>query len=47
MADAVTHDMEREVIRERYFVCKELYEGKAEELYQWLREEDRKHSKDV
>lgn len=39
MADAVTHDMERELIRKRYEICKVLYEGKAEELYQWLREE--------
>ena len=45
MADAVTHDMEREVIRERYIVCKELYEGKAAELYQWLREEKQNRAK--
>ena len=39
MADAITHDMERTLIRERYEICKALYDGKAEELYQWLSEE--------
>lgn len=39
IGDAVTHDMDRTLIRERYEICKALYEGKAEELYLWLKEE--------
>lgn len=36
MADAITHTWEKTLIQERYFTCKTLYEGKAEELYRWL-----------
>ena len=36
MGDAITHDTEKPLIQERYATCKALYEGKAEELYQWL-----------
>lgn len=39
MADAITHTWEKPLIRERYFTCKTLYEGKAEELYRWLENE--------
>lgn len=39
MGDAVTHDRSRALIQERYEICKALYEGKAEKLYQWLKEE--------
>lgn len=39
MADAVTHDMKKELIYERYTICWELYSGKAGEIYQWLGEE--------
>ena len=39
VGDAVTHDRNKELIQERYEICKTLYEGKAEELYQWLKEE--------
>ena len=39
IGDAVTHDMSRTLIQERYEICKALYDGKAEELYQWLKEE--------
>ncbi len=39
MADAITHNLEKEVIRERYEVCQNLYNGKVEELYLWLENE--------
>ena len=42
MADAATHDMEKELISERYMTCRELYRGKGGELYRWLENEVRK-----
>ncbi len=39
MADAITHNLEKEVIKEKYEICKKLYNTKAEELYLWLENE--------